>query len=90
MVNNPAIMQIQAMQMLNPLTNPLAFNNPLLLNQLQQNSIPNQQMNFMSQMMNPSMNMMNYQNNLNQNNLLTNSRSSSNTQKVLNESDLYE
>lgn len=91
MLNNPAMMQIQAMQMLNPLanqmTNHLAFNNPMMYNPLQQ---PNQQMNFMPQMMSPSMNMMNSQNFMPQNNVLTSSRASSNNQKILNESELYE
>jgi hypothetical protein len=90
MLNNPAMMQIQAMQLLNPLANPmvnhLAFNNPMMYNSLQANGMPNQQMNFIPQMMNSSMNAANSQNNLSQNNMLAISRASSNNQKMLNES----
>lgn len=84
MLNNPAMMQMQAMQMLNPLNNPLAFNNPMIFNSMQPN-VPNQQMSFYPQMMSANMNaMMSNQNNVLQCNLLTNSRASSNNQKILN------
>lgn len=63
MLNNPAMMQIQAMQMMNPLanplTNPLAFNNNLMYQSLQPNNFPNPQMNFMQSNLNPTMNLMN-------------------------------
>ncbi len=84
MLNNPTTMQMQAMQMLNPLNNPLAFNNPMMFNPMQPNTMSNQ-MNFYPQMMNPNMNpMMNNQQHLMQNNVLTSSRASSTNQKILN------
>lgn len=91
-LNNPAMMQFQAMQqsmqMLNPLANPMinpmAFNNPMMYNTLQPNGIPNPQMNFMPQMINPSMNMMSPQSNM----LATSRASSTANQKILNESEL--
>ncbi len=54
-------MQIQAMQMLNPLANhlanPMAFNN-MMYQSLQQNNFQNQQMGFIQQNLNPNINMM--------------------------------
>lgn len=90
MVNNPAMMQIQAMQMMNPLTNPLAFNNNLMYHSLQPNNFPNQQMNFMQPNMNPMMSttMNSNQTSLQQSQTLYESRASTNIQKILNESDL--
>ena len=70
MLNNPAMMQIQAMQMLNPLTNPLAFNNNIMYQSLQPNNFANQQMNFMQPNLNPAMNMNTNQSNLQQNQTL--------------------
>jgi len=93
------MMQIQAMQMLNPLTNPLAnplvnplaFNNNVMYQSLQPNNFSNQQMNFMQPNFNPSMNLMgNNQSNLQQSQVLYESRASTNIQKILNESDLYD
>ena len=86
MLNNPAMMQIQAMQMLNPMVNPLAFNNPMMYNPLQANGLQNPQMSFMPQMINPALNMMNPQNNM----LSTSRASSAANQKILNESELCE
>jgi hypothetical protein len=80
MLNNPAMMQIQAMQMLNPMVNPMAFTNPMMYNPLQANGLQNPQMNFMPQMINPNMNMMNLQNNM----LSTSRASSTVNQKILN------
>lgn len=96
MLNNPAMMQIQAMQMLNPLSNPLAnhlaFNNNLMYQSLQPNNFPSQQMNFMSQNLNPQVNMMNNNppNYFQQSQTLYESRASTNINKILNESDLYD
>jgi hypothetical protein len=92
MLNNPAIMQLQAMQqsiqMLNPLANtminPMAFNNPMIYSPLQPNGISNPQINFMPQMINPSVNMINPQNNI----LSTSRASSTANPKILNESEL--
>ena len=92
MLNNPAIMQLQAMQqsmqMLNPLANsminPMGFNNPMIYSPIQANGLPNPQMNFMPQMINPSINMINPQNNI----LSTSRASSTANQKILNESEL--
>ena len=90
MLNNPAVMQIQAMQMLNPMANPmanpLAFTNPMMYNSLQSTAMTNQALNFIPHMINPAMNMMNSQNNMLQSNMLNGSRASSSTQKILNES----
>lgn len=74
MLNNPAMMQIQAMQMLNPLTNPLtnplAFNNNLMYQSLQPN-FSHQQINFMQPNMNPTMGLMsNNQSNVQPNQIL--------------------
>lgn len=62
MLNNPAMMQIQAMQMFNPLNNPLinpmAFNNNMMYQTLQPGNFQNQQMNFIQPNLNPNVNMM--------------------------------
>lgn len=86
MLNNPAMMQIQAMQMMNPLANPLAFNNNLMYQSLQPNNFQNPQMNFMQPNLNPSINLMNNNNqpNFQQSQTLYESRASTNIQKILN------
>lgn len=93
MLNNPAMMQIQAMQMMNPLANPMmnphmGYNANMMYQPI---GIPNPQMNMMQPMINPGMNITsNQQIQLSQ--TLANSRASSTnpTQKILNESELCE
>ncbi len=88
MLNNPAMVQMQAMQMLNPLASTLAFNNNLMYQSMQGGSFQPQpqQVGFMQQ----NLNMMSYQNNIANNLVLSQSRASTNIQKILNQSDLYE
>ncbi len=71
MLNNPAMVQMQAMQMLNPLTNPMAFNNNMMYQSLQASNFQPQQMGIMQPNLNPNMNMMNYQNIIPNNQILS-------------------
>ena len=86
------MMQIQAMQMMNPLANPMmnpmAFNNNMMYQPV---GMPNPQINMMQPMVNPAMNMMNNQNIQLSQTLATSRASSTNpTQRILNESELCE
>lgn len=96
MLNNPAMMQIQAMQMMNPLSNPLAnhlaFNNNLMYQSLQPNNFSNPQINFMNQNLNHQVSMMtnNQPITFQQSQTLYESSASTNINKILNESDLYD